>query len=44
MIHDWTRNGSAFSVAHALTLTSVVFIWIAVRAEADELADTGTFS
>jgi cyanate permease len=30
MIHDWTGNySSAFSVAQALTLTSVVFIWIA---------------
>ncbi len=30
MIHDWTGNyPSAFSVAHGLTLTSVVFIWIA---------------
>lgn len=30
MIHDWTGNYFlAFSVAQALTLTSVVFIWIA---------------
>jgi sugar phosphate permease len=30
MIHDWTGNYfSAFSVAQALTLTSVVFVWIA---------------
>ncbi len=30
VIHDWTGNYfSAFSVAQALTLTSVVFVWIA---------------
>jgi hypothetical protein len=45
MIHDWTRNCfSAFFVAQALTLTSLVFIWIVVRAQADELANTETFS